>query len=231
METTVTIVTIVTRAECMHPPANRFGRLLVLSGMTRKPPPKIQFASFVPRRKVIAMHETEVKSPAIDHLARLVRRHGGVPVAKKIGVTEGMVRHILAGRKPLSSKLRAKLEAAYPAGKIATPSASATAQAGDAASTRDLCDANIAALKAEQARMASDPDASPRERASIATSLTSAIRLRARLHGETAVTEAAIEKSAPWRRLKAAILDALQKHPQAAEDVLAAVNRLLAQGE
>jgi recombinational DNA repair protein RecT len=64
-----------------------------------------------------------------------------------------------------------------------------------------------------------------RERAQLITSCTGLCRLLARLSGQLEVTETAIVRSAHWARAMRLVREVLAKHPAAAADLDAALER------
>lgn len=70
-------------------------------------------------------------------------------------------------------------------------------------------------IEAELARAQDNPDYSPRERATLATAGTSALRLYSRLCGSLEVTQATIVRSAAWGRILRAFERTFAAHPEA----------------
>jgi hypothetical protein len=157
-------------------------------------------------------------------------------VAEEAGVAESAIRHVLSGRRPASRAFRTAIGAAYaiPAHASAWRARGVTEPG---ALPSDILDADIDAkatcadtirhMTHELARLEKDAEATPRDRAAVATSLTSATRLLARLSGQLEITEAAIVRSHPWRRLMD-LLDAVHAvHPEAAKAWAAALRQVV----
>jgi hypothetical protein len=74
-------------------------------------------------------------------------------------------------------------------------------------------------------RREADEDASDATRAKLAALEMRAIRAYAQLTGQATSTEAELARSPQWARLRSDLVSALEKHPEAAKDVLAAIER------
>ena len=85
----------------------------------------------------------------------------------------------------------------------------------DQADPRTLALRIVRELEGELALAQDNDDYTPRERSSLATAATSALRLYARLSGSLEVTQAAILRSAAWLRIGAAFDRVFQKYPEA----------------
>ena len=79
--------------------------------------------------------------------------------------------------------------------------------------------ASLTALKRERDRLASDPTATPKERAANAHQITAATRLLMRASGATDLTVSQILRSQHWRSVKQIVRDALRPYPEASEAV------------
>jgi hypothetical protein len=159
-------------------------------------------------------------------------------MGRRLECSEASVRAIASGLRVPSRHLRKALQDVYSIapgdfdwkgaarahaepGKLRTskpkapavPSLGPTLEASTA--TLDTTDAKavteslVARLTKELDRMDSDPAATPRERASVSSSLTSATRLLARLSGALDVTPSQIMRSPHWRPIVAALVSAV----------------------
>jgi recombinational DNA repair protein RecT len=90
----------------------------------------------------------------------------------------------------------------------------------------DLLRVARAQLEAAQA----DAEVPYRERAQLITSCTGLCRLLARLSGQLEVTEVAIVRSAAWARAMRVVREVLEKHPAAAAELDAALERFASGG-
>jgi hypothetical protein len=84
-------------------------------------------------------------------------------------------------------------------------------------------EATVRRLEQQLDRLATLGTASARECASVASSLTSATRLLARLSGALDITKSQIERSPHWAGMMATIADALAPYPDAAAAVAKAL--------
>jgi hypothetical protein len=156
----------------------------------------------------------------------LVARFGPAQVARWLGAHEATVRSWATGRRTPSAAASKSLTALY-AEKLDTKKAHAPVVADELApmNARDGVIAQVADIRAEIAA-AKKNGAAPREIASLHTSLTSALRLLARVSSELQVTEATLLRSAAWARVTRLLFDALRGYPEAAKAVEAAFSSL-----
>jgi hypothetical protein len=164
-------------------------------------------------------------------------------VAAKLSVTEGSVRHFIAGRRLPTPKVRKKISATYgidqrswrwaatppePRAKTsrggATPAAAPPVSTAPPArprstaglSSRDQLDDVIRRLEEDLA--ACGDDVPKNHKASLYGQLTNALAKRSKLDGEGDLTVAAIVKSRAWTETIApALLSAFREYPKAAE--------------
>lgn len=184
--------------------------------------------------------------PTDSHGAKTLRAICGratiAAVATKAGVQESAIRHVLRGRRTPSRKFRTALGSAYGIALDAwSPSAApepgrqasapaplargangATVPQGEPTApdldAKATCTDTIRRLALELERLDSAPDATSRDRAAVASSLTAATRLLARLSGQLEVTQVQIVRSAPWRHLMDLLDEVLAHHPKAASE-------------
>jgi hypothetical protein len=97
------------------------------------------------------------------------------------------------------------------------------ASAAPATDTRAMSVETIVILRAELARLGRDPKATARERAAVATSLTSAVRMLSKLDGSNEISEVAICRSKPFRESCKVLKEALRPYPEAARAVARAL--------
>jgi hypothetical protein len=93
-----------------------------------------------------------------------------------------------------------------------SPDATSAEELGDA---KTVCAQTVQRLQGELARLDEDVMATSRERASVASSLTSATRLYARLSGALDLTKEQVLRSPHWREVLAVLTDALAPVPGA----------------
>ncbi len=93
--------------------------------------------------------------------------------------------------------------------------------------TVEELEAQIVRLKRWVAAADLDPAVTVRDKATVGSALTAALRLRARHRGEGEITESSVARSAPFRRAVSTIVAALKPYP----DALRAVRGALAEIE
>ncbi|MGH7439124.1 MAG: hypothetical protein ACRENE_25835 [Polyangiaceae bacterium] len=92
-----------------------------------------------------------------------------------------------------------------------------------AADSRRVAAETVERLRRQLERLDGDPAATPRERAQVATALTSATRLLAKVSGALDVSPRQIVSSPHWRAIVAALVEALAPYPEAAEAAAKAI--------
>ncbi len=189
-------------------------------------------------------------SYASDELAKVVKRHGASEVARRLGVSEGIVRHWAKGFAPRSNA-REQIEATFgiaaagwassesaPPGSPATAlfnspaplaPAPSPAPAGGAVDAKALVLELLGQLRRALARCENDSGTTARELAQLATSATSAMRLYSRLSGELEISNSQVARSAPFQRIIRVIGEAVSKFPGACQAVERALARELGQ--
>ena len=160
-------------------------------------------------------------------LAQLVTRLRAVTIAKKLGVSEAMIRALSSGERAPSARMKARLLAVYgvplvswdvasTAGHEPATSAPATRPGpGLVGSSAEECEANVARLRHQAELLDRDPLVAPRDRTAAGAALNAALRHLSRLRGEDEITEARIARSAPYRRIVQTLRTALRPWPHA----------------
>lgn len=186
-------------------------------------------------------------------VAELVRRGGVAELARQLGVSEGMVRHVATGRKRPGPATAAKLaehgvplEAWTIAAAVARPAkATMATKAGkptkvpaapDGPRLRDE-GGSVEALAALVRDLDGELEAARAQRAS-PSALAALYRVKegalsrlAKLRGEGDLTEAQILRSHAFRRVMAAVARALRDHPAAAKALAQELQTIQATGE
>jgi hypothetical protein len=126
-------------------------------------------------------------------------------------------------RAPTSRASASRPDASAVPNRGAVPAAPGALDTTDA---KAVTEALVARLTKELDRLDSDPEATPRERASVSSSLTSATRLLARLSGALDVTPSQIMRSPHWRPLLAAMVAALAPFEGAAAALAKALRQV-----
>jgi hypothetical protein len=155
-----------------------------------------------------------------------VRRHGPLESARRLGVSARTCERWAAGtRQPRAEELARVLALIEPSTlqEKNAPLVSEVAAPDDALS---VVTTTVSTLRAELERLRTDQSASARERASVATSLTTATRLLARLSGSLELTEKMIIRAPATARVIKAIIEALRPFPGATEACAQALQKL-----
>jgi hypothetical protein len=84
-------------------------------------------------------------------------------------------------------------------------------------------EALVSRLKVELERASADPHASIRDRAQLGSALAQSLRHLSRIRGEDALNARRIAKAPYFKKMMAALFDALRPWPQALEAVAAAM--------
>jgi hypothetical protein len=191
-------------------------------------------------------------------VAGLAERLGASVVARVVGLTEGAVRSHAAGSAVPRGGARKRYCEVYdipiegwetPAGLAVTPppqapreppSALETAKVAVAAPSAapgapvDARDEVLYLLRVARRQLEAaeaDPEVSYPARSQLITSATGLCRLLARLSGQLEVTETAIVRSAPWARAMKIVREVLGRHPVAAAELDAALEKFTNGGE
>ncbi len=190
--------------------------------------------------------------------AYVVRRHGGPTVAGALGRSSGAIRNIAAGRRLPGGALVAAIATAYgipeadwerppeegprsgqgapeavgPPGAAAEAMPPPEAPSQPEATASEASDPKALAMKTIErlGRDLDDPDGTPKERATIATAMTSATRLLAKVSGSIELTPSQVLRSPTWRQLQGVVIDALRPYPQALEAISKALRHFDKQG-
>ncbi len=184
------------------------------------------------------------RSEGARQLATLARRHSYAAIARSVGVSDVAVRKWATGQTMPSAARRGALAEAY-ALPVATWDLPASPNAPERAPAEDVLsipkrggdpatrqesgspvhivdrDAEELAdlLRRALVRIESDPVASTKELAQLATAATSTLRLRARLSGRVEITESQVVRSPAFARVARIWGAALEPYPAAAKAV------------
>jgi hypothetical protein len=180
-------------------------------------------------------------------LTKLRARVGGRHLATLLRVPESTLRACAAGTRHPSAELRAGLVAhgialddwGKPPGakgrartRSAASAASVAAKASEASeprplgTTREELEALAAGVKEDLALARRDHDVAPAVRSQLAATLARTLRELRSMRGEGELTEAAIARAAPTRRVFEAVFAALDPYPEALRAVRDAVAKL-----
>ena len=153
-------------------------------------------------------------------------------IGNNVGATRQAVAKWRDGDSIPEARFRDALEAAYgiPAaswsGRTYDPAAAAAPPPGDGPEPTVMDDVNdlLRYLRAERQR----PDLTARERLQLTEAFSKAVTRKAKLEREREMLEDRTVRHHPkWRALKAALIEALERHPAAARDVEAAIERVI----
>lgn len=156
-------------------------------------------------------------------LAAIQRRYGTHEAARRLSTTPRTIQRWETGERVPTRKAAAQIIELHAAMVVPRPiappqlAAPAPTEGTEDKDALAVCRATVARLERELDRLAGDVEASARERATVATALTAATRLLARLSGQLEVTHAAIIRSAAWRRILKNFEDVFARHPEAAK--------------
>lgn len=124
-------------------------------------------------------------------------------------------------------RTKARLEQAETHAKISTGAARATAAATKARKEpREIASEAVDELLDELRRLKRDPTVTATERARVATALTGALRLHARLTGSLEITKGMILRSPHWVEIAETIIAVVAPHPEVATAMAAALDAL-----
>ena len=155
-------------------------------------------------------------------------------VARAFGVSPSAVqRHRLHAEKPRRATRKPRRGpppiAHGPEPTPATPRRPKADKADGGTDARAVCVNTIARLQQELDALNEDDQASPRDRAAIATSLTGAARLLARMDGDFEITEAQILRAPAFRRVLDVAVKAIEPYPEVALAMCLALEKLEAE--
>jgi hypothetical protein len=91
---------------------------------------------------------------------------------------------------------------------------------------KNVCEATVLQLRQELERLRFDKKATPRDRATISTALTSATRLHARLCGALEISKSMIVRSPHWAEIVDTLTAALSPFPDATAAAAGALQQL-----
>ncbi len=185
-------------------------------------------------------HQGRTTRPSAGSAAvsEIVKRSRAVDVAKRLEVSESLVRAVATGQRRPGPALRTKLSETYdldPAlwDASAAPSklAAATGRAPSSpprvvGTSLAECESNIARLRKIAEDAANDPACSHRDKATAGSALSAALRHLARLRGEGDITKSQIVRSQHWSAIVETIASALLPFPEAAGVVVKALREL-----
>jgi hypothetical protein len=156
-----------------------------------------------------------------DRVAAFNRRHGPTEAGKRLSVAPRTVERWADGTRVPAAIDRARAEHVLEEADLANdaPTTSATS----APDTLAVAAQTVTTLQAELERLRQDKTSSARERASVASSLTSANKLYAKLSGAFEITDAMVLRSDVWTKLLVEILEALRPFPDATKALLARI--------
>jgi len=142
-----------------------------------------------------------------------LRRHGPAALAKLLGTTARTVERWADGTRTPNEATQTRV-----LGILAAPEAKGGSPPKPAAADDDprkVAAETVRVLQLELARLATDPHATSRERASVASSLTSATKLHARLSGALEITPGQLLRLPVLQQIKNAIIEAARPWPDA----------------
>lgn len=180
-------------------------------------------------------------------LAELAERHSAAEVARRVGSSDTLIRHVAKGRKTPSPAIQQRLldvwsipleswrteaspvvsSGTLPAASSSThpappsergPGASSAPRGRRTSAIDDLAD-TIERLERTLRTAEADAKLSPSQLASLYRAKVDACDRLAKLRGEGELTGAMLMRSRVWKDLMSALLPVLEKHPAAAEDI------------
>jgi hypothetical protein len=178
---------------------------------------------------------------AATRLKAYCAKYGQATAVKRLGWRKEAVNRIVTGaRLPTADQAEAIMKEipVIMTTRIGTGGATSTKQETepnqDSKASQDpktVATQTVATLQKAMADLNADPMSPVKEKAQLATALTSATKLLAVLSGSLEITESALVKSAPYARWKKLVTEALRPFPEAARAVLEACDKFAAEGK